>query len=323
MAPTRIVILGALLLAGSAGVRAAEPSPAARIARGSYLANGVARCFWCHSPLDSRDPALPKPATLGSGDILDPKARVFAPNITPDRETGVGTWSDAELGRAIRGGIGRDGRVLRGEHPASYYSVMTDSDLASVIAYLRSLAPIRRVLSRSAPQRSPSSPVQEPVAPAKEADLSTAVRRGAYLVHLGECRGCHTVQRGKDPSLGLSFAGGRRFFVEKGAGSELIGAPPKGAPVVASMNLTPDASGIPYYTTAIFIQTIRTGRVAGVRPLSAAMPWIFFKTMTDQDLSDVFAYLQTLPPARHRVDNVAPPTACRRCGSVHGLGDLN
>lgn len=323
MLNARNVALGILLLARAGSARASDPAPAARIARGAYLANGVARCFWCHSSLDSKDPALPKPETLGSGDILDPKARIFAPNITPDRETGVGTWSDAELGRAIRGGIGRDGRVLRGEHPASYYSVMTDSDLAAVIAYLRSLAPLRRALPRSAPERSPSSPVQEAVAPAAEASLTTSVRRGAYLVQLGECRGCHTVQRGKDPSLGLSFAGGRRFVVEKGAGSELIGAPPKGAAVVASMNLTPDASGIPYYTTAIFIQTIRTGRVAGVRPLSAAMPWIFFKTMTDRDLSDVFAYLQTLPPVRHRVDNVAPPTACRKCGGAHGLGDLN
>lgn len=323
MVNARIVALGILLLARAGDARAAEPAPAARIARGSYLVNGVARCFWCHSPLDSNDPASPKPETLGSGDILDPKARIFAPNLTPDRETGIGAWTDAQLGRAIRGGMGRDGRALRGEHPATYYSVMTDSDLASVIAYLRSLAPVRRTLPRSAPQRSPSSPVQEAVAPAVEANLTTSVQSGAYLVQLGECRGCHTAQRGKDPALGLSFGGGRRFFVENGVGSELFGTPPKGTPVVTSMNLTPDASGIPYYTPAIFIQTIRTGRVAGVRQLTAAMPWIFFRTMTDRDLTDIFAYLRTLPPIRHRVDNTTPPTACRKCGAVHGLGDLN
>jgi mono/diheme cytochrome c family protein len=320
----RIGVLGILLLGPGTAARAAEPSTAARVARGSYLVNGVARCFWCHSPLDAGDPARPKPNTLGSGDILDAKIPIFAPNITPDRETGIGGWTDAEIARAIRNGIGRNGRALRSDHPATYYSVMTDSDLASVIAYLRSLAPIRRRLARSAPERVPGSPIQAAVVPASDTELTTPVRRGAYLVQLGECCGCHSPSRAENPSFAqMLFAGGRRFYIEKGVGLELFGDPPKGAPVVTSMNLTPDASGIPYYTRAIFIQTIRTGRVAGVRQLSAAMPWIYFRTMTDLDLSDVFAYLQTLPPVRHRVDNTTPPTPCRKCGTAHGLGDLN
>jgi mono/diheme cytochrome c family protein len=295
----------------------------ARIARGSYLANGVGRCFWCHSPLDSQNPAVPRPETLGSGDILDEKARIFAPNITPDGQTGVGEWTDAQLARAIRGGVGRNGVRLRSDHPTPYFSVMTDSDLASLIAYIRSLRPIRRPLPRSAPERSRGESIQKAVAPAREADLTTPERRGAYLVQLGECRGCHSPPRKNDPDHRFEFGGGRRFFIEKGAGIELFGEPPRGATVVSSINLTPDPSGIPHYTEAIFLQTIRTGRVAGVRPLSAAMPWVFFRTLTDRDLSDVYAYLRTVPPVRHRVDNTSPPTKCPRCGGVHGLGDLN
>jgi len=92
---------------------------------------------------------------------------------------------------------------------------------------------------------------------------------------------------------------------------------------VASANITQDPSGIPYYTEAIFIQTIRTGKVAGVRPLSAAMPWVFFRTMTDADLRDVFAYLRSVAAVQHRVNNADPPTWCPRCGRRHGLGEFN
>jgi hypothetical protein len=75
------------------------------IERGRYLATGVARCFWCHSPLDDSDPAVPRPDTLGAGDVLDEKAPIVAPNITPDKETGLGDWKDQEMTRAIRKGL--------------------------------------------------------------------------------------------------------------------------------------------------------------------------------------------------------------------------
>jgi hypothetical protein len=131
----------------------------------------------------------------------------------------------------------------------------------------------------------------------------------------------------------MEFGGGRRFRVEKGVGNEFgpdqafTAAAQRGlageAGLVASANLTPDPSGIAFYTRDVFIQTIRTGHVAGVRRLSAAMPGVFFRTMTDDDLGAVFSYLQGLPPVRHRVSNFDPPTYCPRCGRRHGLGELN
>ncbi|HET6897075.1 MAG TPA: c-type cytochrome, partial [Vicinamibacteria bacterium] len=249
--------------------------------RGAYLANGIGRCFWCHAPLDAGDPATPKAGTLGSGDVLDEKTPVVAPNITPDGETGIGRWSDAEIVRAIREGIGRDGRALRSDHPSSYYSVMTDEDAGAIVAYLRSLAPMRRSLRRSAPQRDRGETVQPPVRPALAAAAQSEKDRGAYLVQLGECRGCHTTTtRDGRPERGMEFGGGRRFRIEKGFGIELDPDPAFStraragaagdAALVASANLTPDASGIAFYTREVFIQTIRTGHVAGVRRLSAA-----------------------------------------------------
>jgi predicted acetyltransferase len=325
----RSALLILFLIAGVACNRTAE-----RVARGRYLANGVGRCFWCHSPQTNSDPALPKPETLGAGDVLDKSVPIVAPNLTPDAETGLGRWTDAQIIRAVREGIGADGRRLRSDHPAAYYSVMTDDDAIALVAYLRSLRPIRRVLPRSAPQTDFRETVQQPVKPASSAG-GTPEERGAYLVQLAECMGCHTTTTadGK-PFRAMQFGGGRRFIETRmGFGYEVGGdgafsaasepSLQKGERVVASANLTRDPSGIPYYTPELFIQTIRSGKVAGVRRLSSAMPWIHFRTLTDDDLRAIFAYLRSVPPVRHHVNNSDPPTFCKVCGRRHGLGDAN
>jgi mono/diheme cytochrome c family protein len=304
------------------------------IARGAYLANGVGRCFWCHSPQDTADPSTPRPEVLGSGDVLDEQLPIVAPNLTPDSETGLGRWTDAEIVRAVRRGIGRDGRRLRADHPATYYSILSDDDAAALVAYLRSLRPIRHELRRSAPQQTYGENVQPSVTPAAPDD--TPLGRGAYLVQLGECIGCHTTTTadGK-PHRALAFGGGRRFVeTRRGYGYELSPDPafsatatdPPLAPgerIVTSANLTTDPSGIPYYTPELFIRTIRSGKAAGVRPLSSAMPWVYFRNLTDDDLLAIFAYLRTRPPIRHHISNTDPPTFCPVCGRRHGLGDEN
>jgi mono/diheme cytochrome c family protein len=323
-----VVVSGPPLAADDA--RAAE----ARVARGRYLARGVGRCLWCHSRLTDADPATPRPESLGAGDVLDEKTPIVAGNLTPDAETGLGKWTDAEVARAIRDGIGRDGRRLRGDHPAAYFSVLTDGDTAALVAYLRSLPPVRRRLSRSRPQTKWGETVQPVTPPARDAALGSEEARGGYLAQIGECMGCHTTTtREGGPARPLTFGGGRRFRVSKGIGNEISPDPsftdgaretqPGEATVIASANITPDPSGIAFYTRDVFIQTIRTGHVGGVRRLSAAMPWAYFRNMTDDDLGAIFAYLRTVPAVRHRVTNFDPPTYCSRCGRRHGLGELN
>jgi hypothetical protein len=61
----------------------------------------------------------------------------------------------------------------------------------------------------------------------------------------------------------------------------------------------------------------------GARQLSAAMPWWYYGKMSDDDINSIFAYLKTLKPVNHRVDNAEPPTDCKRCRQKHGLGDKN
>lgn len=188
-----------------------------RLARGKYLVEAVAGCVDCHSPHDWSQHDAPIPAGMeGAGQdfalLQGLPGQVVAPNLTPDPETGIGTWSDDALARAIREGIGHDGRALFPIMPYPHYSQMPDEDLASVIVFLRSLPPVRNALPkteiifpvkyliRSIPQ-----PVTEPV-PAS--DLSDPVKRGAYLVNLGTCSDCHTPQVKGEPMPGLDFAGG-------------------------------------------------------------------------------------------------------------------
>ena len=125
-----------------------ESGPA-RLARGEYLVNSVTDCMGCHAEHDWTAHDAPiLPGRLGSGqDMNMPKGfpgQVFAPNLTPDPETGAGAWSDDQLARAIREGVGHDGRALFPFMPYPDLHALSDEDLASIIVYLRSLAPIRK-----------------------------------------------------------------------------------------------------------------------------------------------------------------------------------
>jgi hypothetical protein len=95
---------------------------------------------------------------------------------------------------------------------------------------------------------------------------------------------------------------------------------PKGD--VLSANITPAASGIGYYNDATFIQSLRMGKV-GARPLRSSMPWYYFGKMSDDDLKSMFAYLKTVKPVKHQLDNFEPPTFCRLCKQRHGFGATN
>jgi mono/diheme cytochrome c family protein len=149
--------------------------------------------------------------------------------------------------------------------------------------------------------------VPQPVtAPVPEPDKSTPAKYGAYLVKMATCSDCHTPLNPKfQPIPGMEMAGGN----------------PMGGHV-NSANITPDASGIGYYDEALFVQTIRTGSVRA-RKLNSAMLWWIFRNMTDDDLKAVFAYLRTLKPVHHVVDNTEKPTQCKLCWQKHGLGDRN
>jgi cytochrome c553 len=296
--------------------RTFERTPA-RLERGRYLVTSAQTpCILCHSPLDTTGGELKvKDGMMLAGRNWEPDGAPFvtAPNLTPDPETGAGTWTDDQLARAIREGIGHDGRTLFPIMPYTRYRNMSDEDLASIVVFLRSVPPIRNPLQKSnvpfplnrlinaAPQ-----PVEGPVT----ADLSTPEKRGRYITTLAVCEDCHTTADDQGNAVaGMDFAGGTilRYGDRK---------------LIASANLTPSVNGIPYYTEDLFIEAIRTGKVRS-RPLDGMMPTRYFRNFTDQDLKDVFAYLKTLKPVDHFVDNSQPATTCAKCGLTHGGGERN
>lgn len=88
------------------------------------------------------------------------------------------------------------------------------------------------------------------------------------------------------------------------------------------MNITQDPSGIAHYDEALFKDVIHSGKVVS-RLLNPIMPIENYKGMSDQDLSDIFAYLKSLPHVKHRLSNTDAQRKCPVCGQTHGLGDLN
>ena len=290
-----------------------------RLARGTYLVTHVTPCMECHAPHRWGEHDAPVEANmLGAGQEIPMKGlpgRVVAPNLSPDPETGAGTWTDDQLARAIREGVGHDGRALFPIMPYQRYRSMSDEDVASIVVYLRSLPPVRRQQPATeivVPVRYLMRSVPEPLhAPVPAPDLSTAVKRGAYLTTIGACAECHTPQDDHgQPIPGLEFAGG---FVFEG---------PWGR--VASANLTPDPSGIPYYDVSLFTDVLRTGH-AKARRINQIMPWHAFGGMTDEDIAAIFTGLTALKPVKHSVtnDESVAPTFCRLCRHWHGYGDRN
>ena len=286
----------------------------ARLARGEYLVLGVSACLGCHSDIDWKAPRI-IPELLAAGHNFSDEGAswITAPNLTPDRDTGVGMWTDDELARAVREGIGRDGRALFPMMPYESYRQMSDEDLASVIVYPRALKPVSRVLPKTEmpfPLNRLVNAAPRPITdPVPQPDLSTPVSRGQYLATLATCADCHTPRDAQGGVLaGLEFSGGTMFENPTGR--------------VAAANITPDPSGIPYYTEELFIEVMRMGQVKA-RSLNTQMPWLLYRNMTDDDLKAIFAFVQTLKPAKHRVDNSKPPTECALCGQRHGAGDEN
>lgn len=128
------------------------------------------------------------------------------------------------------------------------------------------------------------------------------VARGEAIARQ-KCDTCHTLRDAKgQPVVGL-FGGGK-----------VIGG-------AAAANLTRDPSGISYYDEKLFLEVLRTNQVSA-RKLKPVMSSVG-KGLSDDDLKAVFAYLTTLPPVQHRIDNTEPPSDCKLCRQKHGAGDRN
>jgi len=280
-----------------------------RIARGKYLTEGPLYCFLCHTERDEAKPGWPPIwEKKGSGALMweTDSAHLYAPNITPDKKTGIGNLTDDMIARALREGVGHDGRALM-RMPWWTFRELTDEDVASIVVYLRTIPAIENMVPKRKLSRETEEELAEESYPLEgslpEPDFNDPISRGKYLIRVSDCIGCHTAWYERNPGI---FGGGNPM----GQNKEHI----------FSSNISSDVSGIGAWPLETFISVIRTGKSG---TLSRMMPWTSFKNMTDEDLEAIYLALMTTYPVKHIIANGVSPTYCEVCEQEHGLGDQN
>lgn len=254
--------------------------------RGTYLMRGVVACGNCHTapagPLADKE--------LAGGLTFDePPFTTYATNITPDKATGIGTWTDEEIILAIREGKRPGGgRIIGPPMPIPFYRHMSDRDAKAIVAYLRQVEPVRHEMPEAVYRIPLPASYGPPVGSVPDVPRTDKLAYGEYLVRIGHCMECHTPMEEHRLDMSRIGAGGRSF---KGPWGESISA-----------NITPDReTGIGAWTDAEIKRAITDGvRNDGTR-LLPPMAFSYYKTITDADLDAIVAYLRTLKPIRHAV----------------------
>ncbi len=279
----RKVRLTVLLLCWVAMGGSAHAADAATLARGKVLMEGIVACGNCHMAVGPQgQPLFGKP--LAGGFKFDDAAfTAFAPNITPDAASGIGRWTDAQLGKAIREGIRPDGRLIGPPMPIEFYRHISDADLAAIIAWLRAQPAVKNEVPKSV-YRMPLPPAYgPPVGTVTAPPTSDKLRYGEYLATIGHCMECHTPRDDK----------GMLIRAQWGAGGQGIPGP---WGVSISRNLTPGPGGLKDWTDAEIAHTIRTGLDRKGQPLKPPMAFFFYKNIDDADMAALITYLRSLKP---------------------------
>lgn len=270
------------------------------IKRGEYVVHALSHCSVCHVTRETtmaRQPGEHPQMTGGFEWDMGPLGTLYSRNITPDKATGIGEWTDPELARAIRWGVDRNGK------PLTFMMMgvpgMADEDLTAVISYLRSTAPVQKpnkphepglmlkwMASKIAPEFRTPFATPKYVAAAEQ----PSVERGEYLARgPAFCVGCHTPLEFPAMTLGTPFSGS--------ADPE----PDKDDPtmVYRSPNLTPDpeTGHITKWDEETFVKRLAKGR----NLKTSKMPWEAYREMTDSDARSLYRYLRSLPPTKHYI----------------------
>ena len=279
------MLVRATTIAFSLAATIAASSAQTPVERGKYLVNTIMTCQNCHTPKGERGAPIYE-RDLSSGLSWDePPFKVTASNITQDKETGIGNWSDAEIKKALQKGERPNGVHLAAIMPADFYEILTPNDVNAIVAYLRTVKPVKQtfpdpVYKIALPRHIPPGAEK----PFSEADMADKVKKGFYLVTIGHCMECHTPMGPK----------GREFETSYGKGGfEFPG--PWGKSV--SRNITSHKEkGIGAWSDAEIKRAITDGVSRDGSRLKPPMGYEFYKNMTNDDLDAIVAYLRTVPP---------------------------
>ncbi|GBQ88884.1 sorbitol dehydrogenase cytochrome c subunit [Gluconacetobacter johannae DSM 13595] len=291
----RYVLGPALGVMSMTGVALAQDAggDAALVARGRYLAT-AADCAACHTT-----PHGGRPFAGGYG-IASPLGSIYAANITPSKVAGIGAYTEAQFGRAVREGIRGDGARLYPAMPYTSYARLTDADIHALYVYF--MQEVRPVDERPPATHLPfpfnlrfsmmvwNALYLDNTRFAPDPAKSAEVNRGAYLaIGLGHCDTCHTP---------------RNVMMAEIGGKELGGAS-LGAWIAP--NITPDpVSGIGNWSSDDLFRYLKTGDVPGKAQAAGPMAEAIehsFQYLTDDDLKAIVAYVRQVPALRDAADS--------------------
>ena len=279
------------------------------VARGNYLVNGPAHCRSCHianfNDMIAGDQGGDVPLRGGIRFTMGPLGAMFTRNLTPDPTTGIGRYTDEQLFRMMRHGIRPDGTASM---PLLMpFFKMADDDLIAVVSYLRSIAPVENNVPENEwtfmgkavrALTSTFKPIENPDAPAVAPPMEATIERGEYLArYVTNCVGCHT-QRDlmTYEATGPEYAGGFEFEPWPEFYSYLKVDPETW---IRTPNITPDPNSAlaNYKTPEEFIARFRKGRIVSFSP----MDWGPFSRMSDEDITAIWMYLNSLAPVKKDV----------------------
>jgi mono/diheme cytochrome c family protein len=281
-----------LVLSAATALAQVTPPSAAEVARGRYMFGATGGCG-CHT--------VPKgQANAGGRKYEGPFGTVYSSNITPDKQTGIGGWTDEQIVTAIRLGRRPNGERILPVHPFTVFNGMAEEDLRAIVAFLRTTKPVSKQnqpkklvplfesvmlpawLVAFAPRETPP-----PKAP------TTGVARGEYLVKaVGHCGECHTP----------------RTMTMAPDTSRFLAGTPKGPEDQAMPNITPDReTGIGKWSVEEIADYLGSGNKPDGDVAGGLMGEVIdgtlagYKDMSKADLLAIAQYLKTIPPIRNKI----------------------
>ena len=280
------VMWGAVALVCAASMTDAQAQTQTPVERGAYLVNAVMTCNNCHTPMGPNGPDMSK--RLSGGQLFDEKPfKVTASNITPDKDTGIGSWSDEGLKAFLLTGVRPNGVPAAPIMPTVFYSVLTPRDLDALVAYLHSIPAIHNETPTPEYRIKLPREVAPYTGPAmSEADMANPVQHGRYLAAIAHCLECHTPLK--------SGGGGHDFGESTGRGGMSFKGP-FGESVSANITSHP-TKGLGGWTDDEIKRALTQGIARDGHKLKPPMAYASYAQMTPHDQDALIAFLRTLPP---------------------------
>lgn len=259
---------------------------AADLSRGQYLVDALAACDNCHTPRGPNGYDLSARFSGGSQTFAGKDYVARGSNISSDKDTGVGGWSDDALSAAIVAGVGRDGQ-LAPAMPYDSYRVLTNADRNAIVAFLRASPPVKS--QPVAPRRNgvwSSHPAPGAETAFEEAALSEKFKRGLYVASIARCLACHSAEVDDTPDYVSGLGAGGKIF-----------RTPAGVAVASNITAHPER-GVGAWSDDEIKRAITQGlsrKGEALKPPMSTLAKAHFAKMSAEDLDGLVAYLRTLP----------------------------